>query len=85
MQQLESAQKEIRLHRDGAERARKESLLVKSQLDSGTATMRFELDSTKSELVHLKQVIEALRVELETTKKQNSEVRTLLRTKDYLI
>ena len=77
MQQLENAQKEIRLHRDGAEKARKESLLVRSQLDSGTATMRFELDTAKSELVHLKQFIEALRVELEAMKKQNSEVRTV--------
>lgn len=73
-QQLESAQRESWTSRESAEKARKEAQLVRSQLESGTGTLRFELESARGELADLKQIIQALSVELENSKKQNAEV-----------
>lgn len=47
---------------------------MKHQLESGTASIRVELESSKAEVVRLTQIIEALRSELEKIKRENSEV-----------
>lgn len=73
-QQLESAQRESWTSRESAEKARKEAQLVRSQLESGTGALRFELESARGELADLKRIVQALSVELENSKKQNAEV-----------
>lgn len=65
---------EIRSLREQSEKYRSEILVIKSSSESGTATIRFELESAKSENARLTQVIEALRVEIENLKRSNSEV-----------
>lgn len=74
MQQLDSAKVEIRTVREQSEKYRSEIFMIKTQSESGTASIRFELESAKSENVRLTQIIEALRGEIEMTKKENSEV-----------
>jgi len=74
VQQLEAAKGEIRTIRDQSEKYRSEILVIKQTSESGTASIRFELESAKSENARLSQIIEALRVELENTKKANSEL-----------
>ena len=44
------------------------------QSESGTAYIRFELESSKAEVAQLMQNLETLRAELERSKKENSEV-----------
>lgn len=74
VQQLEASKQEIRTIREQSDKYRSEIFVIKSQSESGTASIRFELDSVKSENARLTQIIEALRVELEKIKKENSEV-----------
>ena len=74
LQQLEQSRTETRTLREQSEKFRSEIILIKSQSDSGTASIRFELESAKSEVNRLNQVIELLRNELEKIKKENSEV-----------
>ena len=77
MQQLDAAQQETRAQRESADKSRMEVFMLKSQLDSSAASIRFELDSARGENERLKQLLEALRVELESNKRENSEVDTL--------
>lgn len=59
--------------------ARQETITVREQADkfrreSTTSTLRFEVDNQKREVTRLNQLLEAMRTELEKTKKENSEV-----------
>ena len=83
LQQLDGQQKESRVHRESFEKSRQELLIMKHQMESGSASIRGELESSKAEVAHLKQIIEALRAELEKIKKENSEV-TLLFEQEIL-
>ena len=74
IQQLEGAKNEIRTLREQSEKYRSEFLMIKSSSESGVASIRYELESAKSENARLTQMIEALRIELENTKKENSGV-----------
>ena len=74
VQQLENSQKELRTIREQSEKFQREILMIKSQSESGSAAIKYELESAKREVAHLTQIIETLRVELETSKKQSSEV-----------
>ena len=74
IQQLEAAKVEIRSVREQSEKYRSEILVIKSSSETGVASIRYELESAKSENARLKQMIEALRIELENTKKENSGV-----------
>ena len=74
MQQLDSAQQETRAQHENADKSRMEVFMLKSQLDSGAVSIRFELDFARGENERLKQLLEALRIELENTKKENAEV-----------
>lgn len=72
---MEGHQKDTRVHRESSEQSRQEVLLLKRQLESGQATVRFELESARAENARLTQVIESLRTEMERIKKENSEVK----------
>jgi hypothetical protein len=74
IQQLEAAKTEIRTVREQSEKYRSEILVIKSSSESGVASIRYELESAKSENARLTQIVEALRTELENTKKENSQV-----------
>lgn len=74
IQQLDAAQQETRTHRENADKSRMEVFMLRSQLDSGAAAVRFELENARGENERLKQLIDALRNELESTKKENAEV-----------
>lgn len=83
VQQLDTAQNETRAHRETAEKTRMDAFMLKNQLDSGTASVRFELESAKAEVARLTHTIEALRTDLETTKKENAQVLCSTATADY--
>lgn len=74
IQQLEQSKLEVRTIREQSDKYRSEIVLLRSQSESGTASIRFELDSAKAEVTRVNQVIEMLRIELEKVKKENSEV-----------
>jgi chromosome segregation ATPase len=74
LQQLEASRTEIRNLRDQSEKYRSEILVIKSSSESGVSSIRYELESAKSENARLTQIVEALRIELEKTKKENSEL-----------
>lgn len=76
IQQLDASRQETRTIREQSEKFQREILVIKSQSDSGSASIRFELESSKKEVLRLTQTIDALRNELEAVKKQNSEVNT---------
>ena len=56
---------------------------MKQQFENASASIRGELESSKAEAAHLKQIIETLRAEFEKIKKENSEV-TILFKQDIL-
>lgn len=74
VQQLETSQKEIRTIREQSEKFQREILVIRGQSESGSTAIKFELESSKREVARLTQIIEALRGELENSKKQASEV-----------
>ena len=74
IQQLDAAKMEIRTVREQSEKYRSEMLVLKSSSESGVSSIRYELESAKSEKVRLTQIVESLRIELENTKKENSQV-----------
>ena len=74
IQQLDMIQKEASAYRENAEKSRMEVYMLKSQLEAGTSTIRFELDSAKAENTRLLQVIETLRTELDSIKRENAQV-----------
>lgn len=74
VQQLEVSQREIRTIREQSENYQREILVIRNQSESGSAGIKFELESSKREVARLTQIIETLRIELENSKKQSSEV-----------
>ena len=60
--------------REQSEKYKSEILLIKNQSESGTASIRLELESAKAEIARLTQLIESMRIELEKIRKDNSEV-----------
>ena len=74
IQQLEMVHKESSAYRENSEKSRMEVFMLKSQLEAGTSTIRFELDSAKAENTRLQQVIQTLRTELDSVKKENAQV-----------
>lgn len=79
IQQLEISQKENRALKESAEKSRRESLAMTSQREASTVTIKYELESQKKEVLRLTQIIESLNGELEKTKKENSQVKLLIR------
>ena len=74
IQQLEAAKTDIRTLREQSEKYRSEIYVIKSSSENGVASIRYELESAKSENARLTQIVEALRTELENMKKENSQV-----------
>ena len=75
IQQLEASTKlETRTIREQSEKYRSEIYLIKTQSESGSASIRFELESSKNEISRLSKIIESMTIELEKIKRENSEV-----------
>lgn len=74
IQQLDAAKVETRTIREQSEKYRSEILLIKMQSESGSASIRFELDSAKKEIIRLNQMLETITIELEKIKKENAQV-----------
>ena len=72
-QRFENERQETIRVRVELEKARKELLMVRAEQQS--STLRFDLDSQRSEVSRLNQIIEAMTAELETTKNENAQVR----------
>ena len=83
IQQLEAAKVETRSIREQSEKYRSEIFLIKTQSESGSASIRFELESAKQEITRLNQKIESITIELEKIKKENLQV-TYLKIFKYL-
>ena len=79
IQQLEISQKENRALKESAEKSRRESLAMTSQREAASVTIKYELESQKKEVLRLTQIIESLNGELEKTKRENSQVKLIIR------
>ena len=60
--------------REQADKFQREILVIRSQSEESSSSAKFELENSKREMVRLNQIIESLRIELESSKKQASEV-----------
>lgn len=74
IQQLEASRSEIRTIREQNEKFQREILVIRSQSESGSASIKFELENSKREMARYTQIIETLRIELENVKKENAGV-----------
>ena len=77
VQQLEASQKEVRTIREQADKFQREILLIRSESEVSSTAIIFELGNSKREMAGLNQIIESLRIELENSKQQASEVNFL--------
>lgn len=73
IQQLDASRQEIRTIREQSDKFQREVLVIKSQTESGSASIKYELENSKKEVLRLTQMIDSLRIEFENVKKENSQ------------
>ena len=74
VQQLDASRQEMRTIREQSDKFQREILVIKSHTESGSASIKFEFENAKKDVLRLTQLIESLKIELENVKKENSQV-----------
>ena len=86
VQQLDASRQEIRTIREQSDKSQREIYMIKSQTESGSTSIKYELENSKKEVLRLTQFIQSLKIELENVKKENSQVLNIYSTlSNYII